>query len=320
MGFSFDMLSELNIRMAAESTTREALIRELKHATETDIEPGVITSNSSLTIFSQELAVFLGQNNLTMIADLCDWFDCRSKWTYRTKHQGTDEIIGVWVNLLGATTPSILQNALPQNAIGGGLTSRIVFIYAPGREKRVALPFTTDEEIKTRELLLSDLEAIGMLKGPFRVGKPFLVEWAKWYNNLQTPEHLDSNYFDGYMQRKPTHVIKLCMILCASRTDSMIIEPDDLQRAVDFIEEAECGMPRVYSGFGRMPVSDIIPQIMSMLITKKVISKKQLMRKFLTELTLVQLDEILSSLQAAGYCKLVVTTNGIDIEFTGDKQ
>jgi hypothetical protein len=141
MSPGLEILEDLNIHLAAESITREALIRELRTATTTVTnDDGTIEFHSSLTIYSPELVVFLGHNNPQLLSDLTDWYDCRRKWTYRTKTQGTDEIHGVWVNLIGATTPELLQSALPLDAIGGGLTSRMVFVFEETKGKIVPAP------------------------------------------------------------------------------------------------------------------------------------------------------------------------------------
>jgi len=97
MGFGMKFLREMGIKMAAESTTREALCRDLKQSNDTkvDISTGDLQLHSSLTIYSQELTVFLGYNNQALMSDLTDWYDCRDAWTYRTKNQGTDDIVGV---------------------------------------------------------------------------------------------------------------------------------------------------------------------------------------------------------------------------------
>ena len=59
MGPALDFLEDLNIKLAAEAITREALIRELANAnsTDPDIESGSIEFHSSMTIFSPELTV-----------------------------------------------------------------------------------------------------------------------------------------------------------------------------------------------------------------------------------------------------------------------
>jgi hypothetical protein len=307
MSFTSSMLRDLSVKVAAEAITREALIRELKNTTQTEVSAnGVIYEHCSLTIFSEEFSVFLGhgRDNFRLIADLCDWFDCKESWCYRTKNQGTDDIKGVWVNLVAATTPSILGTSLPQDAIGGGLTSRIIFVYAPGKEKTVPFPFMSLADDDTRVALMADLDDIALLRGKFRFTESFLKAWEKFYYALKTPPHLDTKHFQPYMERKPIHTLKLCMIVSAARSSDMIITDEDFYKACGYLEEAEAQMPKVYSGYGRVESSDLIPQIMHDIATRGKLSKSILMNKYLTELTLKELDDILAALVAAKFCEI----------------
>ena len=137
MSFAEDFLLDMDqVHLAAESITREALIRTLSETTDNvEIAPGNLQFHSSLTIFAPELTVFLGYNNFQLMSDITDWYDCRRKWTYRTKNMGTDVIDGVYVSLFGATTPELIRTTLPLDAIGGGLTSRMIFVYEPNKGK-----------------------------------------------------------------------------------------------------------------------------------------------------------------------------------------
>ena len=75
----YKLLEKRGIKLAAEAITREALIRELGNTTDTIFHEGATFFHSSLTIYSQELTVFLGYNNQQLMADLCDWYDCRDR-------------------------------------------------------------------------------------------------------------------------------------------------------------------------------------------------------------------------------------------------
>ena len=122
MNPGLDIISELpNIRLSAQSTSREALIRHLKdtNLTDLDIQSGKQIYHSSLTIFSKEFTVFLGYHNKELMAALCDWYDCDRKWVYETIARKKEEIIGVWVNLLAGTTPDLIQSSLPIESIWG---------------------------------------------------------------------------------------------------------------------------------------------------------------------------------------------------------
>lgn len=246
-------IDRIGIPLAAEAVTREALIRTLKESEAvTNTEDGIIM-HSSLTVFSPELTVFLGYNNIQLMSDLTDWFDCAEKWVYRTKTAGTDDIIGVFINLLGATTPDLIRSTLPLDAIGGGLTSRMIFVYEEKKGKIVPFPFMSEEARQLETKLYYDIECINMLQGQFKFTKGFLNMWGDWYTAQEGRNPFGKNYnkaFDGYIERRPTQILKLSMIMNASRTDEMVLEEQDLSRAVNLLERTEVKMPNVFGGIG----------------------------------------------------------------------
>lgn len=308
------MLEELGIKRAAEAITREALIRELRQASGCTIDP--ITQkphmHASLTIASEELTVFLGYNNLTLIADLTDWYDCRQRWTYRTKNSGSDEILGVWVNLLGATTPDILQATLPQDAVGGGLTSRMIFVYTKGKGKIVAHPFLLSENEDLRLDLVYDLERINMLVGEFKPTPEFLQVFPDWYIQQHSEPPFEDQRFGGYMQRRQTHVLKLCMVMSASRGDDMFITKEDFERSLAILKETEKTMHLTFSSYGSNPNIGVTQQIMNTITTKKEITISSLLRMYMRDLDITQLNIVLETLERSGFCKVVRAEAGGD--------
>lgn len=246
-------IDRIGIPLAAEAVTREALIRTLKESESVvSTENGIIV-HSSLTVFSPELTVFLGYNNTQLMSDLTDWFDCSEKWVYRTKTAGTDDISGVFINLLGATTPDLIRSTLPLDAIGGGLTSRMIFVFEEKKGKIVPFPFVSEETRKLETKLYYDIECINMLQGQFKFTKEFLSRWGDWYTAQEGKNPFGANYnkaFDGYIERRPTQVLKLSMVMNASRTDEMVLDEPDLARAIDLLERTEKKMPRAFGGIG----------------------------------------------------------------------
>ena len=315
MGPGMDFLTEpgLNVRLAAEAITREALIRELKTASDNAIDPntGQMMFHASLTIFSQELTVFLGYNNVQLMSDLADWFDCRKKWTYRTKWSGSDEIEGVWVNLIGATTPKLIQSAMPLDAIGLGLTSRMIFIYEEKKGKIVPDPFLTRRELDLRTQLVTDLTHVSQLQGPFKVTGEFVSLWTEWYLAQEDKPPFQDDRFAGYFERRPTHVMKLSMIFNASRTSSMTITDLDLQRAIHFLTEAEKKMPLTFSGLGKSSQAEVLSRCMAVIGNKKEVAYDELMYMFRNDVTKWDLDRVLESLCAMKYCTYITNTGKI---------
>lgn len=305
MGVGAKFLRELGVEMAAEAITREALIQTLDRATkeEADAETGDIYFHASLTIFSQELTVFLGYNNLQLMSDITDWYDCREHWTYRTKNMGTDEITGVWVNLIGATTPELIRSTLPQDAIGGGLSSRIIFVYEEEKGKTVAAPFLSEEDQLLRQDLFQDLGKIHMLRGRFDITEEFLEKWITWYEwQDDNPPFHDPN-FQGYVNRRPNHILKLCMVMSAATREDMIITGSIFDRALGLLKETEKKMTRTFAGYGRSSRSEVMSLLMSAIAIEGQITKKELLKRFHQEIDdSRQLDDILTVLVSMDFC------------------
>lgn len=305
MGVGARFLRDLGIPLAAEAITREALIRELKESTEQtiDTKTGDVDYHASLTIYSQELTVFLGYNNLQLISDITDWYDCRDNWTYRTKNMGTDEIVGVWVNLIGATTPDLVRSALPQDAVGGGLSSRIIFVYEHNKSKTVAAPFLTTEDQHLREKLQHDLEDIYTMRGRFKITDDFLEAWVKWYEAQEGNPPFNLEQFQGYIHRRPNHILKLCMILSASSRTDMVITSEILDRAIDILTKTEKNMPHTFAGYGKASTAELISKLMSIIGMQGEITKTELLQKQHYNIEdLEQLDKAISTLVKMEFC------------------
>lgn len=318
--FYLHFAEKLGLSMAAEATTREALIQALAATRKSDVNPatGEVEVHSSLTVVSPELTVFLGYNNQQLMSDLTDWYDCRDRWIYRTKGQGTDEIWGVWVNLFGATTPDLIRSTLPLDAIGGGLTSRIIFVYAENKGRVIPAPMTTPADDAMSASLLHDLEEIHMLRGRFKASKGFLDRWIEWYSvEAQRYPFLDPK-FGGYCERRPNHVMKLSMIVSAARRSTLEVRAEDFNTALDWLKETEVLMPQVFAGMGRLEYSDVIENVLTTIQRRKKILLRELMRIFYRDVDERRMGEILSSLQAGGFVLSRHTDEGTVVEARPD--
>lgn len=315
MGPGYKMLRDLNIRMSAEATTREALIRALNISSDTHIgEAGDMYIHSSLTIYSQELTVFLGYDNKQLMSDLTDWYDCRERWTYDTKHQGTDAIINIWVNLFGATTPSLLQTTLPQDAIGGGLTSRMIFVYAPGKGAVIPRP-TYKEELYVK--LTHDLEQIGLMAGVFKLSPDFVDAYEAWYKQQDDHPPFDDDRLAGYLERRPNHVLKLSMIFGASEGSTLVLQPRHFERALQVLTAAEANMLQVFKGIGKSSLASLIARMQSIIATKRTVLYAELVNRFLHDADGFSIDKALQQMSNAGMIRTMMTGNVHTVEWIG---
>lgn len=305
MRLGFNILKEVKIKIASESIIREALIRNMKNSVANFVDPQtkLVHYHSSLTVMSEELSVFLGQSNVKFLADLTDWYDCKEKWTYETKNSGVDTIQGVCLNLLGATAADWLVSILPPEAIGGGFTSRIIFVVEENKRKTIPEHTPTKRELLIQKALVEDLEHVALLAGQFVFAPDTKEMYTSWYREqeeLMGKGHFAINdpRFAGYCDRRATHVRKLSMLYATSRGNDMLIMPDDFDRALKTLKAAEVKMPRVFAGLGQARFASITEKVIQFIAAKGSVTRSELMIVFHRDVDGETLEIIEKTLEA----------------------
>jgi hypothetical protein len=312
MSQAYKFLRTLDIRVSAEATTREALIKALAEATYNEVDTTdalTISMHSSLTVWSQELTVFLGYQNFQLMSDMTDWYDCRDAWTYRTKNMGTDEIIGVFVVLFGATTPKLIASSMPLDAIGGGLTSRMIFIFEPNKGKIVPYPGLSAHEKDLEIQLEEDLARIHLMNGQFRATKKFFNHWLEWYPHQARNPPFEDHRFEGYCDRRANHVLKLSMIISAAKRETMDIHLEDLLDAIRILERTEEKMERTFSGVGLSANAEVLNMVMQDIAHFGEVPRSFLVNKHKNDADNWMMGKILETLEASGFAETITRGN-----------
>jgi energy-coupling factor transporter ATP-binding protein EcfA2 len=323
MKFASDIIEQVpTIRLSAQATSLQALIRRMKETNLTDVnvETGEQTYHSSLTIFSTEFTVFLGYHNQELIAALCEWYDCHNRWTYETIARKKEEVVGVWVNLFAGTTPDAIQASLPIESIGGGLTSRIIFVVEEKRGKLVVVPTKTEKEMRLQQQLVYDLEAINRLSGIMQYTEGFLKIYSDWCYYADGHRPFQDRKFDGYCGRRRKHLITLAMICCASHSDEMIMTSEDIDRAIALLAEVEIKMGKVFKGMGRSGTADLLNDAVTFIANSAVpdIPLFQFARYFEGDMDKIEMDRVITTLEAMNLIKIIKTPGvGITLHIIG---
>jgi hypothetical protein len=173
---------------------------------------------------------------------------------------GNDTVNAPWINMIGCTTPHWIADNMPQATIGGGFTSRCIFVYGDKKEHFIAYPDESARPDLTSRAddLVSDLEYMSVnLTGPFTLMEDARVWGREWYQALWTKGYkdLEDDRLEGYLARKQTHMHKLAMVISAARGDSLTITRDHLQLANIMLTETEENFHHVFSRIGRTEVS-----------------------------------------------------------------
>jgi len=249
--------------------TWQALVSSFEKAERVvEYAPGEAVPTYSLTIQSGELGNFLDPDDRKFMDMLNTMWDC-GPIEKATKGDGEEKVEHPFLNIAACTTPSWLSDSIPPYMIGGGLVSRIVWVYAEDKARCVAypgleIPATIRKEKDTlKRYLIDDLGAISRLEGPFTL-TPEAYEWGRdWYRRhcaLHT-RGKDDTRLGGFYARKQTHLHKLAMVLSASRSDSRIITLEDIQYADREISALETTMLDIFEGIGKTETANVADRL-----------------------------------------------------------
>jgi len=321
MDIGQDIFTEAGGKTTADSMTKEKLIQVFKNSINNYENPvsGFIEFHCSLTTFSKELSVFLGQKDIGFIADLTDWYDSHDSWRYETKGKGDDHIHGICYNLLGGTASDWFSSMLPLEAIGGGFTARIIFVSEENKKKTVSRPRISDQNL--RKILIADLQKIKNLAGEFKFTEEAEQIYVDWYESedkkMGNGEYpIADPRFNSYCERRATHIKKIGMVLSASHSDDLIVGIDDFNRALTILEKTEKKMYRVFGGLGSSLTGAVLQKIIMFLAVNKKVKRSQILEKFKFDITTVQLQEIETALQQMKYARIEMVDNNSDRLYT----
>ena len=278
-------LEEAGIKLIAEAITKEALILRMKGAFTNYDDGGKIKFQCPVTCIAEEMSVFLGEGNTQFLADLTAWYDSRQKWTYETKWSGTDEVVGVCVNILGSTAPDWIPLTIPQGAIGGGFTSRIIFVVEHRKARNISNPNLTTIDSDLRQALTHDLEQISALTGEAVFSQEALAIYEEWYlreekRTASGRPVISDPRFGGYVSRRATHVKKVGMAVSAARSDSLVVEAPDIKRAIGLLEQVETNMPDVFGKVGRSMYAEQTHEILEYIQKRGETTRSEVMQMF----------------------------------------
>lgn len=254
----FNLLRNVpGIKFGPQWMTWESIIDAFKEAAEVlELNATTLVPMSCLTFGVTELGTFLRMDDPGLVNFLTGIWDGQEEpWDRRTRKDGHIEIKNPWVNLIGATTPSWLKSNFSESTIGGGLTSRILFVYADKKRRLIAFPSdveTPDDYGEMKKKLTEDLTRISMLKGEYKLA-PDAKKWGReWYEDLWTnrPEHMASEKYSVYIARKQTHLLKLALIFTIARSDEPIVDLFSMKAANTMLRGVENDMAKVFDSIG----------------------------------------------------------------------
>ena len=323
------LLKEIEgVNFGPESITWQSLTKSLAEATELILMPdGLMHPMSCLTIVASELGTFFNPQDREMVDVLVSlWDGQKGVWRRTTKTQGADTIENPWLNIIGCTTPSWLSINFPEYMVGGGFTSRSVFIYADKKRQFVAYPglHIDDKSFQaTTDKLVHDLLIISNLAGEYKLDKD-AIEWGTtWYKAhwSHRPSHMSSERYGGYIARKQTHIHKLAMVLAAAQRNELIITQNDLETSAEIVTSIEADMINIFSQIGSKEESLHTRELLTLIRHEREMPRRKLWRIVMHLYRDVsEFEAGLVSLLEAGYITQISRTDGLYLRINDESK
>lgn len=314
-GVAMNLLRQVpGIKFGPDVVTWPALVEAFSEATEGFDYAGAIHPMSAMTLESSEFGNLLDPQDKQMVDLLVSlWDGKQGTFQKSTKHSGSDTVENPWINLIACTTPSWIAGNFPEYMIGGGFTSRTIFVYADAKAKFVAYPgLAVPATLQKLEAdLVNDLTHIAQnLVGEY-VLSPDAVAWGEaWYARHYSTRsaNLDPERFGGYIARKQTHIHKLAMVLAAASSDSMVITADHLDVAYTMITDLEPDMQFVFSKIGRTDTSLYAERIINFVEARTEVEYQEVYRFVHTYFpSMRDFEDVFAGCVKAGFLHVVGT-------------
>lgn len=148
-----------------------------------------------------------------------------------TRSHGKIVIDGPCINWLFGTTKKWMREALSSDLIDSGFTSRVLYIFVPGKAGRYYRPIypVEVEREEVRRYLLWRLYALHFLQGRFVMTPEAMAVERTWYMNRKEPKE---ELFMPSWGREQDHVLKLAMLFALADGQHLVIGEHHMRRAI----------------------------------------------------------------------------------------
>lgn len=294
MKFASTLLERVqDLYQGSAITTQAALMNEMVE--------GSMDGSVYLTV--GEFSDLVMKSKSDMYEFLTSAFDGANFIKAKTIGRGEEIVENPCINLLAATTPKWLGANLTEEQIGAGFSSRVLFLFEESaRRKKLWYDDEIDQK-KYEEMeddLVHDLIKIASLKGEFKITDEAKKMTASWYHKHDPTK--ETVYVRGFSERKVTHLLKMAMIVHVSRSDSLVIDVEDFEQAMKYLNIVEKKLPLVFASMGKniykLDMEEVLRALKNI---KGGMTSKQMYRSLMSSGTETQIIELISTMISAGW-------------------
>ena len=295
-----------NTRLIVGRSSIQGILKELDTTYTT--QTGKIRDDAAFFLCASEFRSSLigDPDALVTLTDLYDG-DFTGDWQYLLKNaEGTSgKLKDIYAVLLGGSNPTHLKEKISKSDIDGGFIGRSYIIFADKKGKLNPLTDDVYDENEDQELdevealnykeLAKHLIEVSKIKGRFRFHPEAKDYYDDWYIKLNNAEFEDRT---GTLDRLHDHVLKVAMLLSLTKNQTLILNKDDIEDAVEACNELAGNVNRAMLPSGSSAFADQTATILQELLNTPghELSRRRILQKFWGDLDAFDLDRIKETL------------------------
>jgi hypothetical protein len=213
-----------------------------------------------MLIAADEFNTFVGNGNIEFLSMLGVLWDHEGTFKNKVKNSKSVELHNPFVSIIAGNTPTGFSLAFPAESIGQGIFSRIILVHGEPTGKRITFPESPSPE-STKEIveILHTIRTITQQDAVITDGAKSLLDAI-----YKTVINVSDVRFESYLNRRFSHLIKLCLVISASAMRS-VIEECDVIYANTILTHTEHSMSKALGEFGKARHSDVSHKLISIL-------------------------------------------------------
>ena len=254
----------------------------------------------SVSIKAGELKTVIQKSDDYFEPTFCDLYDCggfSGVFQRETLAGGVVQVNHPWLNMVGGITPGGVRDYFSESALEGGLSARFVFVVEQDRRKKVPAPPDFEVLRPIQDRLAAHLQhLLDEFRGPFTRGKDFDEAYLEWYVKEDRID-LGEIRLSTYVSRRAVILLKLSMIMNASRLGAMVLSADDFHRAHKILRFTEKKMGNAFRFVGKNEQNLLYQLIEGLLEEKGEVRISEMHRRMQREGTAQEIEAALYALR-----------------------
>lgn len=304
------------INIIAQKITNEALIETLRVIHMED-QKALLRETCEGFIIASEFSTFLNRKSYEsgLGSSLIAFYDCEDPFEYRTRGRGSEMLRNTCLGLLAGTTIHSIRTAIPMNAVGEGLTSRICFVSVDVAPPPVAITRTSKEKKHLHGMLERRLQEVSRIRGEVVLSDEAEEFHEKLYNEFyeSSPFWIDP-LMSGYASRRFIHLQKLAMLFMVSEGDELVVQKRHVTFANNILRQSEVDMQKVVRMIASSDQGILVDLILSQVTKAGRITRTDLLRSLSHRVGTKELSELIETLVHTGQIQSSVINEKIGYE------